>query len=60
MSTLEQVRAAERRVRVAVEHLRSHDERPYSEPPDLYRHKLLKQALSDSTDEYLRLVLELE
>ena len=59
MATPEQVEAAGRRMSDAAEHLRAYDERPYSEPPDPDRHGLLTRALSDATDEYLRLLLEL-
>ena len=43
----------------AAEQLRAYAERPYSEAPDTERHRLLARALSDATDEYLRLLLEI-
>ncbi len=58
MSTTEQVEAAGRRMSDAAEQLHAYAERPYSEPQDRKRHRRLIQALSDATDEYLRLVLE--
>lgn len=58
MPTPEQVEAAERRMSNAAEQLRAYAERPYSEPPDTGRHRLLTRTLSDATDDYLRLLLE--
>jgi hypothetical protein len=56
MSTFEQVREAERRMKEAETALTAYTERPDTEPQNLPRHRRLADALKAAEDEYVRLV----
>jgi hypothetical protein len=60
MATVEDVRAAERRMNEAFEALRSYNlDRPQSEALDPKRHRRLADDLHNAVDEYVRVVSEL-
>lgn len=60
MSTIEQVREAELRMNRARTVLRAYVERPAGAPVDILHHRHLAEQLKVATDEYVRLVLELQ
>ncbi len=60
MSTIEQVKAAEKKMSEARGALLAYTERPQSEPQDILRHHNLAKALKEATDDYMRLVLDLK
>lgn len=60
MATMAEVSAAEARMRNAQADLLAYTERPAGEPADIPRHRRLADALKAATDEYVRLLSELE
>ena len=58
MSTIQEVKAAEKRMQEAERELRAYTERPENEPQDTEKHLRLTEALREARDEYMVLVSE--
>ena len=56
MSTIEQIREAERCMKEAETALTAYTERPDTEPQNISRHRHLAAALKAAEDEYVRVV----
>lgn len=59
MSTLEDVKAAEKRVNNAKAALQEYTNRPNGAPINVKLHRRLAEALKKATDEYLAVVIDL-
>jgi hypothetical protein len=59
MSTLEDVKAAEKRMHNAKAALQRYTDRPEGTPADMKLHRRLAEALKKATDEYLAVVIDL-
>ena len=60
MSTLEDVKAAQKRVNNARVALQKYTERSAIAPTDIKLHRRLAEALKKATDEYLAVVIDLK